>query len=127
MHTASFYLNDSTVSFRSRFGHQGKPHNLEEAIYLCGEVLHLHPVWHKSRGVSLGNREGRFRMRFSQRGGVDDMNRAIGLLREALTLRLPGNSSHDTLNTLALPLQIRYDKLDIGRMAIHMAMQLFTI
>lgn len=53
-------------------------------------------------------------MRFSQRGGVDDMNRAIGLLREALTLRLPGNSSHDTLNTLALPLQIRYDKLDIG-------------
>ncbi|KAG2065668.1 hypothetical protein BDR04DRAFT_1108062 [Suillus decipiens] len=54
-------------------------------------------------------------MRFNQQGGVDDMNRAISLLREALTLRPPGNSSHDdTLNTLALALQTRYDKLDIG-------------
>ncbi|KAG1793810.1 CHAT domain-containing protein [Suillus variegatus] len=90
---------------------EGKPDDLNEAISLHEEALHLCLVGHKSRDVSLDNLGGVLVHRFNEHGNIDDITRAISLYWEALTLRPPGHPRSDTtLNNLALTLKIRYDK-----------------
>ncbi|KAG1721718.1 hypothetical protein EDB19DRAFT_1917141 [Suillus lakei] len=56
------------LSLRSRFNHQRKSYDLNEAISLYEEeALRLHPVGHKYRDTSLDNLGGALRARFDQR------------------------------------------------------------
>ncbi|KAG1844991.1 hypothetical protein F4604DRAFT_1937229 [Suillus subluteus] len=73
------YLNNLAFSLRFRFEHQGRSHDLDEAICLYEEFLHGMPS----------------APRFNQRGNVNNINRAISLHSEALTSSLPGHPDHD--------------------------------
>ncbi|KAG0696809.1 hypothetical protein DFH29DRAFT_879140 [Suillus ampliporus] len=109
---AAYYLSNLAFSINFRFNHQGKSHDLDEAISLHEEALWLHPVGHASCYASLDNLGGALRTRFSHRGDINDINRAISLFREALTLCPPGHPRHHIiLNNLALALTTRHDKL----------------
>ncbi|KAG1893730.1 uncharacterized protein F5891DRAFT_1281943 [Suillus fuscotomentosus] len=97
------YLDNLAFSLSSRFDHQGKANDLDEAIFWHEEALCLRP------GTALV-------ARFNTRSDIDDITRAISLHREALTLCPPGHLHHDTtLNNLALALQTRYDKSHVRR------------
>ncbi|KAG1733304.1 CHAT domain-containing protein, partial [Suillus lakei] len=63
----------------------------------------------------LDNLGGALRTRFDERNDIHDLDRAISLHREALTLRPPGDLDHDTtLHNLALALNTRYDELHVS-------------
>ncbi|KAG1902058.1 uncharacterized protein F5891DRAFT_979165 [Suillus fuscotomentosus] len=107
-----FYLNNFTCTLASRFRHQGKPSDLDEAISLHEKALRLRLVEHESRLINLGLA---LVTHFNTRNDFDDINRAISLLREALTLHPPEHPHRDiTLNDLALALEIRYNKLYVS-------------
>ncbi|KAG2040824.1 CHAT domain-containing protein [Suillus americanus] len=102
-------------SLKSRFRHQGKPNDLDEAISLHEEALRLCPVGHKYRDVSLDNLGGSLVTRFNKCGNIDDITRAVSLHREALTLCPPGNPDCNImLNNLALALKTRYVGLHVS-------------
>ncbi|KAG1851961.1 CHAT domain-containing protein [Suillus subluteus] len=101
------YLNTLGYSLRHRFDHQGRSHDLDEAICVYEEALRMCPVGHETHDASLDTLGGALRVRF--------IERAINLRREALTLNPPGHPDHDAaLNNLAITLDIRYDKLDVS-------------
>ncbi|KAG1773752.1 hypothetical protein EV702DRAFT_1243180 [Suillus placidus] len=105
------YLHNLALSLVSRFGHQDKPDDLDEAISLHEESLRLRPVGHESRYCSLSN----LGSALNKHGDIDDITRAISLNREALTLLPPGHPSRDTaLNNLAVALKTRYNELDVS-------------
>ncbi|KAG0701546.1 CHAT domain-containing protein [Suillus ampliporus] len=136
-------LNKLSSSLDTRFSQRGDIDDIDESIQLCREAvalcpeghphrdtkanlktsmrpslcseeaLHLRPVGHNIRPLSLGNLGGALIDCFNQRGDINDLNRAISLHREALALCPPGHHRRDaTLNNLALALDTRYDKLD---------------
>jgi hypothetical protein len=65
------YLDNLAVSLVSRFDHQGKPSDHDEAISSYEEALCLRSVGHKFRDFSLGNLGGALIVRFDTRGDID--------------------------------------------------------
>ncbi|KAG2108782.1 CHAT domain-containing protein [Suillus cothurnatus] len=105
------FLNNLALSLVIRFDNQGKPNDLDEAITLHKESLHLHPVGHEYRNFTLDNLGAALVAHFKKRGDIDDITRAISLRREALMLCPPGHPHRDTiLNNLAYTLKTRYDE-----------------
>ncbi|KAG1897206.1 uncharacterized protein F5891DRAFT_1243127 [Suillus fuscotomentosus] len=109
------YLNNLACSLVSRFEHQGNPNDLDEAIFIHEEALHLRPVGHEFHYSSLGNLGGALVDRFNKRGNIEDMTRAISLHRESPTLCPPGHPRrYNTLHNLALALKNRYNKSEVS-------------
>ncbi|KAG1897223.1 CHAT domain-containing protein [Suillus fuscotomentosus] len=108
-------LHNLAFSLTSRFRHQGRPNDLDEAISLHEEVLHLCPVGRKYCDCSLNSVGLTLIIRFNQRGDIDGITRAISLHHEALALHPPGHSHRAiTLNTLAVALKTKYDKSHVS-------------
>ncbi|KAG0693224.1 hypothetical protein DFH29DRAFT_1040226 [Suillus ampliporus] len=110
------YLNNLATSLNNRFDHQGKSHDLDEAISWHEEVLRQRPIGHQFRCFSLNDLGDTLRNFFEKYGDTNDVNRAISLFREALTLCPPGHPIRDiVLNNLALTFTTRHDKLPASK------------
>ncbi|KAG1735373.1 CHAT domain-containing protein [Suillus occidentalis] len=111
----SHFLHNLASSLLSRFNHQGKPNDLDEAICSYEEVLCLRPAGHKFHDSSMCNLGNALVARYNTRNDIDDITRAISLYREALTLHSPGHPDRDaTLGNLANALNSRYAQLHVS-------------
>ncbi|KAG2352601.1 hypothetical protein BDR07DRAFT_1565363 [Suillus spraguei] len=94
------------LSLKNRFDHQGKPNDLDEAIFLTKSTAPA-ACWAQIRDFLLDNLGGSLIARFNKR--------AISLHREALTLRPPGHPIvTPRLTTLPSRSKTRYDELDVS-------------
>jgi hypothetical protein len=69
------HLNNLAISLWSRFNHQGKPNDLDDAISLHEEALRLRLrlVERKLCYFSLGNLGNALITRFNKHGDIDDI------------------------------------------------------
>jgi len=74
-------------------------------------VLRLCPQGHRHHARSLSRLAGDLSARFEQSDNINDINEAVCLTREALSLHPPGHPSHQrSRNNLAKALKSRYDQ-----------------
>ncbi|KIK46058.1 hypothetical protein CY34DRAFT_76810 [Suillus luteus UH-Slu-Lm8-n1] len=111
-HTSDHYLDNLACSLKSRFNHQSKSGDLNEAFALFHQVLRLRFVGHKCRDISSNNLAGALQSRFKQRNEIKDINKTINLFRMALALCLTRHPRrYAVLNNLAVALDTRYQEL----------------
>ena len=86
---------------------------LNVAIYAVHKLLHFLPHdWHRERALAWIILANTLHIRYKQLGGIDDLNEAIVLARDALSLCPPGHPARSmSLSNLADHLSSRYDKL----------------
>ncbi|KAG2108043.1 uncharacterized protein F5147DRAFT_761162 [Suillus discolor] len=107
----------------TRFQQCGSIHDIDEIIQLRRETASLFPEGHSDHDDYLHNATCSLESRFNHRGksndldeaislDIDDITRAISLLREARHCTHLGDT---TLNNLALALNTRYDKFMSAR------------
>ncbi|KAG2041183.1 CHAT domain-containing protein [Suillus americanus] len=81
-----------------------------EGIHFRRIVLKLCPLDNEHRPSALDNLAWALRLRFQQRGSIDDIDECIQCRREAVSLSPEGHSERGTyLNNLAYSLRFRFD------------------
>ncbi|KAF8501303.1 CHAT domain-containing protein [Gautieria morchelliformis] len=114
---------DDLVTLATLFIDSGEQEDLNLAISLYREALHLLPAQHPRRSSSLNNMAVALRTRsftgiasalvtrFEQSGRHEDLEEAISLHREALELRpAPHPLRSDSLNNIANALSTRFEQ-----------------
>ncbi|KAG2339504.1 TPR-like protein [Suillus weaverae] len=82
----------------------------DDGIHLLRIVLQLCPLGHQYRPQVLCELSRALRIRFRQRGGIDDIDESIQVAREAVSLCPEGHINHHSyLNRLATSLRSRFD------------------
>ncbi|KAI0037284.1 hypothetical protein FA95DRAFT_208184, partial [Auriscalpium vulgare] len=88
----SLSLTNLAATLSIHFDQLGEMADLEEAITLDREALHLRPVGHPGRSINLSNLAATMSTYFDQPvGQMADLEEAIKLFREALSLRPVGH------------------------------------
>ena len=101
-----------SIHLSDRYDQLGTIKDLEEAIVLGREALHLNPRGYPDRSMSLNNLAARLYIRHNGLGAMEDLDEGFVLSREALDLRPQGHPDRsESLNDLAVYLTTRYFQL----------------
>ncbi|KAF8144052.1 CHAT domain-containing protein [Mycena galopus ATCC 62051] len=109
-------LDIAAQSLQTRFEEQGKIKDIEDAIELFREALHLRAPPDPDRGASLNKLANGLYHRFMQQGDSSDINEAVELHREALALDGPPHAGWGRLlNNLANIITTRFERQGDGK------------
>ncbi|KAF8510032.1 CHAT domain-containing protein [Gautieria morchelliformis] len=99
----------SLATLATRFNESAEQDDLNSAISLCREALHLLPAPHHGRSSFLNDIANALLIRFKQSGRHEDLEEAISVHREALELRpAPHPDRSISLNNVATALSTRF-------------------
>ncbi|KAI0039840.1 hypothetical protein FA95DRAFT_1550329 [Auriscalpium vulgare] len=105
-------LNNLAIAMYTQFEQLGRMPDLEGAIMLHREALHLRPPGHPDRSTSLNNLAVAMHTEFEQLGKMSNLKKAIALHRVALKLRPPGHPNRSkSLSNLAIAVLSQFKQL----------------